>query len=229
MTCKFDYFHLQNSRSQRIIWFLEELGLNYELTIKDHSGIDKDKNSPHQLSKFPTIEIIEQGKTSILAETSAILDYLSHLHPQLGPNSLLSQQLQNFYYWKNYSEATFIPDLVLKQIFHQIVKRTPFPVRFIPKFLKYGIDQGYLNQSLQRQMSMIDKHLEHHLWFAGDQFTTADILMWFPLLACSPNYRQFKHIQRYLTQIENRPAFKNALIKGRWSASTFKAYWTTAW
>ncbi|AUT35108.1 glutathione S-transferase family protein [Acinetobacter pittii] len=222
-------FHLQNSRSQRIIWFLEELGLNYELTIKDHSGIDKDKNSPHQLSKFPTIEIIEQGKTSILAETSAILDYLSHLHPQLGPNSLLSQQLQNFYYWKNYSEATFIPDLVLKQIFHQIVKRTPFPVRFIPKFLKYGFDQGYLNQSLQRQMSMIDKHLEHHLWFAGDQFTTADILMWFPLLACSPNYRQFKHIQRYLAQIENRPAFKNALIKGRWSASTFKAYWTTAW
>ncbi|MDQ9887861.1 glutathione binding-like protein [Acinetobacter pittii] len=222
-------FHLQNSRSQRIIWFLEELGLNYELTIKDHSGIDKDKNSPHQLSKFPTIEIIEQGKTSILAETSAILDYLSHLHPQLGPNSLLSQQLQNFYYWKNYSEATFIPDLVLKQIFHQIVKRTPFPVRFIPKFLKYGFDQGYLNQSLQRQMSMIDKHLEHHLWFAGDQFTTADILMWFPLLACSPNYRQFKHIQRYLAQIENRPAFKNALIKGRWSASTFKAYWTMAW
>ncbi|KAI0679892.1 glutathione binding-like protein [Acinetobacter pittii] len=222
-------FHLQNSRSQRIIWFLEELGLNYELTIKDHSGIDKDKNSPHQLSKFPTIEIIEQGKTSILAETSAILDYLSHLHPQLGPNSLLSQQLQNFYYWKNYSEATFIPDLVLKQIFHQIVKRTPFPVCFIPKFLKYGFDQGYLNQSLQRQMSMIDKHLEHHLWFAGDQFTTADILMWFPLLACSPNYRQFKHIQRYLAQIENRPAFKNALIKGRWSASTFKAYWTTAW
>ncbi|MEO4092256.1 glutathione binding-like protein [Acinetobacter pittii] len=222
-------FHLQNSRSQRIIWFLEELGLNYKLTIKDHSGIDKDKNSPHQLSKFPAIEIIEQGKTSILAETSAILDYLSHLHPQLGPNSLLSQQLQNFYYWKNYSEATFIPDLVLKQIFHQIVKRTPFPVRFIPKFLKYGFDQGYLNQSLQRQMSMIDKHLEHHLWFAGDQFTTADILMWFPLLACSPNYRQFKHIQRYLAQIENRPAFKNALIKGRWSASTFKAYWTTAW
>ncbi|MDX8154139.1 glutathione S-transferase N-terminal domain-containing protein [Acinetobacter pittii] len=149
-------FHLQNSRSQRIIWFLEELGLNYKLTIKDHSGIDKDKNSPHQLSKFPAIEIIEQGKTSILAETSAILDYLSHLHPQLGPNSLLSQQLQNFYYWKNYSEAIFIPDLVLKQIFHQIV-------------------------------------------------------------------------QRYLAQIENRPAFKNALIKGRWSASTFKAYWTTAW
>ncbi|TDM62450.1 glutathione S-transferase [Acinetobacter sp. KU 011TH] len=222
-------FHLKNSRSQRIIWFLEELGLNYKLIIKYHSDEDKNNKSPHQLSKFPTIEIIEQKQISILAETSAILDYLSHLHPQLGPNNLSSQQLQNFYYWKNYCEATFIPDLVLKQIFHQIVKRTPFPIRFIPKLLKYGFDQGYLNQSLQRQMKMIDKHLEHHLWFAGDQFTTADILMWFPLLACSPNYRQFKHIQRYLAQIENRPAFKNALIKGRWSASTFKAYWTTAW
>lgn len=222
-------FHLKNSRSQRIIWFLEELELNYELTIKDHSIISKDKNSPHQLSKFPTIEIIEQGKTSVLAETSAILDYLSHLHPQLGPNSLSSQQPLNFYYWKNYCEATFIPDLVLKQIFHQIAQRTPFPIRFIPKLLKYGFDQGYLNQSLQRQMKMIDEHLEQHAWFAGDQFTIVDILMWFPLLACSQNYSQFKHIHRYLAQIENRPAFNNALIKGQWSASTFNAYWTTAW
>lgn len=121
------------------------------------------------------------------------------------------------------------PDLVLKQIFHQIAERTPFLVRFVPKLLKYGFDQGYLNQSLQRHMSMIDKHLEHHLWFAGDQFTTADILMWFPLLACSSNYSQFKHIQRYSTQIENRPAFKNALIKGQWSASTFQTYWAIAW
>lgn len=222
-------FHLKNSRSQRIIWFLEELGLNYELIIKDHSVIGKHKNSPHQLSKFPTIEIIEQGKTSVLAETLAILDYLSHLHPQLEPNSLSSQQLLNFYYWKNYCEATFIPDLVLKQIFHQIAQHTPFPIRFIPKLLKYGFDQDYLNQSLQQQMRMIDEHLEQHAWFAGDQFTIADILMWFPLLACSQNYSQFKHINRYLAQIENRPAFNNALIKGQWSASTFNAYWTTAW
>lgn len=147
----------------------------------------------------------------------------------MGPNSLSSQQLLNFYYWKNYCEATFIPDLVLKQIFHQIAQRTPFPIRFIPKFLKYGFDQGYLNQSLQRQMKMIDEHLEQHAWFAGDQFTIADILMWFPLLACSQNYSQFKHINRYLAQIENRPALNNALIKGQWSASTFNAYWTTAW
>lgn len=67
------------------------------------------------------------------------------------------------------------------------------------------------------------------LWFAGDQFTTADILMWFPLLACSQKCSQFKNIQRYLTQIENRPAFKNALIKGQWSASTFQTYWAIAW
>ncbi len=132
-------FHLQNSRSQRIIWFLEELGLNYDLITKYHSDEDKNNNSPHQLSKFPTLEIIEQEQTSILAETSAILDYFSHLHPQLSQNNLLSQQLQNFYYWKNYCEATFIPDLVLKQIFHQIAERTPFLVRFVPKLFKIWI------------------------------------------------------------------------------------------
>lgn len=65
--------------------------------------------------------------------------------------------------------------------------------------------------------------------FAGDQFTIADILMWFPLLTYSQNEHQFKHIQRYLAQIENRPAFKKSLIKGQWSASTFQSYWTIAW
>ncbi len=222
-------FHLQNSRSQRIVWFLEELGLPYELVINQHSNVDEKRNSPHPLSKFPVIEMIDQGKISILAETSAILDYLSYLYPQLGQSKLLGSQLRSFYYWKNYCEATFIPDLLLKQIFNQIVQRTPFPIRFVSKFLKYGFDQGYLKPPLQRQMSMIDGHLEDHLWFAGDQFTIADILMWFPLLACSQNEHQFKHIQRYLAQIENRPAFKQSLIKGQWSASTFQSYWTIAW
>ena len=66
------------------------------------------------------------------------------------------------------------------------------------------------------------------LLFRSD-LTLVDILMWFPLLACSQNLKQFEHIQRYLQQIENRPAFKTALIKGQWSASTFQTYWTTAW
>jgi glutathione S-transferase len=117
-------FHLQNSRSQRIVWFLEELGLPYELVINHHSNVDEKKNSPHQLAKFPTLEMIDQGKISILAETSAILDYLSYLYPQWGQQHLFIHQLPDFYYWKNYSEATFIPDLLLKQIFNQIVQRT---------------------------------------------------------------------------------------------------------
>ena len=63
-------FHLQNSRSQRIVWFLEELGLPYELVINHHSNVDEKKNSPHQLAKFPTLEMIDQGKISILVETN---------------------------------------------------------------------------------------------------------------------------------------------------------------
>ncbi len=88
-------FHLQNSRSQRIVWFLEELGLPYELVINHHSNVDEKKNSPHPLSKFPVIEMIDQGKISILAETSAILDYFSHLYPQWGQQHLFIHQLQD--------------------------------------------------------------------------------------------------------------------------------------
>lgn len=222
-------FHLENSRSQRIVWLLEELGLSYELIINQHSSVDPNKNSPHSLSKFPTIEITAQDQTVILAETSAIIDYLSHYYPKFAGTGLTTSQLQHFYYWKNYAEATFIPDLLLKQIFAQIVQRTPFPVRFISKFLKYGFDQGYLNPSLQRQLHMIDDHLKTYQWFAGEQFTVADILMWFPLLACSQNHQQFKYIQLYLKRIESRPSFQTALVKGQWSASTFQSYWTKAW
>lgn len=220
---------MENSRSQRIVWFLEELNLSYELVINQHSNLDESKNSPHPLLKFPAIELTDREDTYALAETSAIIEYLSNFHPKLGQTGLSGQQLQHFYYWKNYCEATLIPDLLLKQIFNQIVLRTPFPVRFISKFLKYGFDQGYLNPALQQQMDIINQHLKDHLWFAGDQFTLVDILIWFPLLACSQNLKQFEHIQRYLEQIENRPAFKTALIKGQWSACDFHHYWTTAW
>ena len=89
-------FHLQNSRSQRIVWFLEELGLPYELVINHHSNTDQKKNSPHPLSKFPAVEIINREQIFILAETSAILDYLSYLYPQLGQTKLLGSQLQSF-------------------------------------------------------------------------------------------------------------------------------------
>lgn len=230
-------FHKINSRSQRIVWLLEELKLDYELVVCDNDPSDQNLahiKHPHRLAKFPTVQIYEADGSNVitLAETAAIADYLSYLFNDLGVDQLSHQEIQHFYYWKNFAEATLMPDLALKQIFAAIVARTPWAVRFVSQCLKFGFDRGYLNHSLKQHLQMMDEHFKHHTYVAGQQFTLADLLLWFPLLACTqsnPVFESLAHIQRYLLQIQSRPAFQDALKKGQWSASTFQSYWSKAW
>ncbi|MGE8558344.1 MAG: glutathione binding-like protein [Acinetobacter sp.] len=230
-------FHKTNSRSQRILWLLEELNLEYELIHGDGSIPTQAfaQLAHHDLSlKFPTLHIVEDHAADVicLTETAAIADYLSYRFDRLGIAQLSSSEILQYYFWKNFAEATFMPDMALKQIFAQIVQRTPFPLRFISQLLKVGFDQGYLNHALNQYVCRIDAHLKNHRYIAGDHFSIADIILWFPLLACTQSTTKFaslQHIQRYLQQIQNRPAFQRALEKGQWSAVQFQSYWSKAW
>lgn len=230
-------FHKTNSRSQRILWLLEELKLDYELVFCDNNPSDQNLahiKHPHRLAKFPTVQIYENDGSDVitLTETAAIADYLSYLFNDLGIAQFSHQEIQHFYYWKNFAEATLMPDLALKQIFAAIVARTPWAVRFVSQLLKFGFDRGHLNHTLNQHLQIIDQHLKDHSYIAGQQFTIADLLLWFPLLACTqanPIFESLQHIQRYLLQIQSRPAFQRALEKGQWSASTFQSYWSKAW
>ncbi len=209
-------FHKTNSRSQRILWLLEELNLDYELIPCDGSiptqAVEKLANHDSSL-KFPTLHFVDDHSAEIisLTETAAIADYLSHQFNDLGIAQLSPSEVPEYYFWKNFAEATFMPDMALKQIFAQIVERTPFPVRFITQLLKFGFDRGYLNHALNQHLYRIDTHLKNHDYVAGDHFSIADILLWFPLLACMQSNTKFaslQHIQRYLQQIQSRPAFQ---------------------
>lgn len=230
-------FHKTNSRSQRIIWLLEELKLDYKLVFCQNDLSNQSLahiKHPHRLAKFPTVQIYENDDSDVitLAETAAIADYLSYLFNDLGIAQLSHQEIQYFYYWKNFAEATLMPDLALKQVFAAIVTRTPWPVRFVSQLLKLGFDRGYLNHTLHQHLQMIDEHLKDHSYVAGHQFTIADLLLWFPLLACTqsnPAFESLPHIQHYLLQIQSRPAFQRALAKGQWSAVEFQSYWSKAW
>ena len=230
-------FHKTNSRSQRIVWLLEELKLDYELVFCDNNPLDQNSahiKHPHRLAKFPTVQICENDGSDVitLAETAAIADYFSYLCNDLGIAQLTHQEIQLYYYWKNFAEATLMPDLALKQIFAAIVARTPWAVRFVSQLLKLGFDRGYLNHTLHQHLQMIDEHLKNHSYVAGQQFTIADLLLWFPLLACTqsnPAFESLAHIQRYLLLIQSRPAFQRALEKGQWSAVEFQSYWSKAW
>ena len=117
-----------------------------------------------------------------------------------------------------------MPNLALKQVFQQIKQQTPLLVRFLSLAFQSAFNRAYLNRELHRQLN----HLSTHAYFAGDVFSYADILMWFPLYAASyatPQFTQYHAIQYYFTQIQSRPAFNAAMARGQWSASDFEHYW----
>ena len=226
-------YHKPNSRSQRIVWLFEELSLDYDILFC-HSWDDANTcqlQQTHPLAKFPTVKITQLGHTFFLSETSAIAEWFSTQQQSLGTLNLGGSALVDYYYWKNFADASFMPNLALKQVFSQLAIRTPWPVRLIPKAIQYGFNRGYLNPLLEQQMQMINQHLTTQPWVAGSQFTIADILLWFPLHACThlnDRYTHYPAINAYLQQIQDRPAFQRALSKGQWSASIFKRYWAEA-
>lgn len=216
---KITLFHLPNSRSQRILWLLEELKCDYKLILGNAVPDD-------QKMKYPTVDILDHGTAFRLTETSAIAEFLSH-HFKFLPDHLNNvQDSVNFFFWKNYADGSFMPDLALKQVFNQIVLQTPWPLRFISKSFQYAFHKGYLNSSLQKHMEKIEHHLSTRLWVDAE-FGISDILLWFPLQACyvSSNKLNYPHIGKYLHKISERPAFRVALKKGEFSEATFDKYW----
>ena len=153
---------------------------------------------------------------------------MTHKFQKLGLNNLGNEEQIDFLYWKNFAESSFMPNMALKQIFAQIVNQTPLIAKPISMLFKYGFDKGFLNHALEIQMNEVEVQLVNRRWIAGSVFTVADIILWFPLRACietSPKFQTYPNIQRYLQDLESRPAFQIALKKGQWSESVFQQYW----
>lgn len=211
--------HLQNSRSQRIVWLFEELNLEYE--IKFYT-LESAKDSG---MKFPTVDIIEAQQS--LTETSAIIEMICDGQEKFKVGHG-DQSFWTFCFYKNFSEASLMPNIALKQIFQQIKIQTPFPFRPITFAIQKAFNHGYLNPELNKQLEQIDQHLGKYSWIAGDVFTYADILIWFPLEAAQyavPDFIRHEHIIRYLDCIKERSAYKSALSRGQWSSELFNKYW----
>ena len=216
-------FHKPNSRSQRIIWLFEELQLPYELCFEH---LPETAQSAAAV-KYPTVKISNTASLFELTESSAIAEYFSQQEQRLiiSPES---ESFKNYCFYKNFADASFMPNLALKQVFSQIVQKTPWPVRFISLAFKSAFNEAYLNPELKRQLDQLEQHLQQQRWLAGNSLSIADILLWFPLCACQYAVSQFHHyiaLNHYLRQIESRPAFQQACAKGQWSAQEFERYW----
>lgn len=211
--------HLENSRSQRILWLLEELGVNYE--IRRYERDPKTGLAPpellsiHSLGKSP---VITDGEITV-AESGAIVEYLvdkyddGKLRPPAG-----TPERRAYTYWLHYAEGTFMPFMVLSLILRRIDNAPmPFFARPAAKRITAGVRANYLDRNIRRNLEFMEEALETSIWFVGDSLTAADIQMGFPL-ECAEVRTDLRHeypkLADFLARMRQRPAYQAALGKG---------------
>ena len=211
--------HLNNSRSQRILWLLEELGLEYD--IKRYQRDPKTMLAPpelrriHPLGKSP---VITDGDLT-LAESGAIIEYLvdRYGNGRLLPAAGTPDRLR-FTYWLHYAEGSVQPMLLMKLIFDRIEKAPmPFFARPIAKAIAQKTKSSFIEPNIDRHLDYMEAELGKTAWFAGQEFTAADIQMSFPLeAAVSRGGLDAKRpkLMAFLERIHARPAYKKAIERG---------------
>ena len=209
--------HLNNSRSQRILWMLEELGLDYEIKpYKREPSMmaPASLRSVHPLGKSP---VISDGDKTI-AESGAILEYLSQTYgggkftPAVGTPEWL-----RYTYFMHYAEGSLMPLLFMKLVFSRLPSRVPIFMRPVARAIASGADKTLLGPQIGNHFAFLESELSGRDWFAGPAFTAADIQMSFPIEAASARAGlggRMPRLHGFLDRIHARPAYKRALEKG---------------
>ena len=211
--------HLNNSRSQRILWLLEELDIDYNI---EHYQRDSTTNlapeslrAVHPLGRSPVLTTPEGA----IAESGAIVEYLVRKHGQTSFASPESgEHLQQYLFWLHFAEGSLMPPLVARLVLEKAREKgsKPFFIKPITNKLIDGILNAYYGPNLAQSLRYVESYLTHHTWFAGEQPTGADVQMIFPLesLVASGNAKDFPAIREYVKRVHARPAYKKALEKG---------------
>lgn len=208
--------HLNNSRSQRVLWLLEELGVEYDVVRYERT---KTMQAPpelkriHPLGKSP---VLTDGDSTI-AETGAIVEYILAQHDdgRLMPAAGTSD------YWRarhflHYAEGSAMPPLFLMLVLQMIPARAPFFAKPILKSAMRQVDAMLIRPQMQIHLD----HWEHALgdsgWFAGPEISVADIMMSFPVEAAATRfgYAERPKLRAFLQRIHERPAYRRALKRG---------------
>ncbi|GAD62244.1 glutathione S-transferase [Aquipseudomonas alcaligenes] len=210
--------HLNNSRSQRILWLLEELGVEYR--IQRYERDPKTMLAPpelravHPLGKSP---VISDGELT-LAESGAIIDYLANRYGQeLLPPAGSPERLR-CNYWLHYAEGSAMPPLLLKLVFDKVESSPmPFFIKPIARGIAQKVKRALINPQLQLHLDYLEGELGKSTWFAGEAFSAADIQMSFPLEAATSRGGldgSRPRLKAFLERIHARPAYRRALEKG---------------
>ena len=212
--------HLNNSRSQRILWLLEELGLPYEVVRYQRDAktmlAPPELRAVHPLGKSPVIT----DDNITVAESGAIIEYLverygqGRLQPALGTPERL-----RYTYWLHFAEGSAMPPLLLKLVFSFLPKSPALPALLRPLVRKVseGAQKSFVDPQILQQLNYFEAELGRHEWFAGDSFSAADIQMSFPLEAAAARGgldKKWPKVSAFLQKIHDRPAYQRALEQG---------------
>ena len=211
--------HLNNSRSQRVLWLLEELGLDYE--IRRYERDRKTMLAPPELKKVHPLgksPVITDGRLT-LAESGAILQYLVDEYDTAGrlqPKSATDRRRMN--YWMHYAEGSAMPPLLIKLVFDRI-ETTPLPivVRQIARGISAKVKESFITPQLAMHLDYMEGELGKSAWFAGEKFSMADIQMSFPIEAAAARAgldASRPRLMDFLARIHARPAYQRALEQG---------------
>lgn len=212
--------HLNNSRSQRVLWLLEELELPYE--IVHYQRDPKTMLAPptlravHPLGKSPVVTT-DDGLT--LAESGAIVETVierygnGRLAPAAG-----SPEALRYRYWLHYAEGSAMPPLLMKLVFDRIENsKMPFFAKPIARSIAAKAKAGFVTPNIASHLDFMEGELGKSEWFAGDAFTGADIQMSFPVEAAAVRGgldASRPRLMAYLERIRARPAYRRALERG---------------
>jgi glutathione S-transferase len=217
--------HLETSRSQRILWLLEELGVPYELKLYRRNPATRlappELKAIHPLGKSPVVT--DDGVT--IAESGAIIEHLAEKYGHLGTGELARLQPaagtpehRQCRYWMHYAEGSLMNWLVMKLVFVTIPTRPmPFFARPIARAICGNVQAQLVDPNLQSALAFIDDHLGKHRWFAGEAISMADFQMSFPveaLLSRAATAGAVPHLREYHGRMRARPAYQRAEAKG---------------
>ncbi len=211
--------HLNDSRSQRVLWLLEELGLPYEIKAYQRDATTflapPELKAIHPLGKSP---VITDGEATV-AESGAIIEYLidrhgnGRLRPAIGTPEFLQYR-----YWLHFAEGSAMSPLLMKLVFDKVASSPmPFFVKPIARGISAQVLKSFVMPNIERQLDFMESELAQRPWFAGAEFSAADIQMSFPLEASAQraglDARRPK-LHDWLRRIHARPAYKKALERG---------------
>lgn len=212
--------HLERSRSHRILWLFEELGLDYELEEYGRNPAtfraDPALRKVHPLGKAP---IVTDGDV-VLAETGHVIEQVlerrgeGRLQPEPG-----TEAHQRFRYYMHYAEGSLMPPLLVRLIFDKMLEaRLPFFIKPVVRGIVSKVEDNFINGEMQLHGDFLDEELNGREWIAGDEFTAADIQMSYPVEALLARGQRpqakTKHLQAYADRFRARPAYQRALDKG---------------